>query len=226
MRFLTMLACLLAALGAAAQARYYKGPSGTIYSEQDYLRMKKELGAKGKVYEKLAEIKRTRDSVIVSFRLSIMTDKNGASITNPYDVYEQLFVGRPFPIQYFKDAAGRDYPQAALAGKPSVVHFWFTRCPPCIEELPELNSLKAKFGNQIHFIAITYDDAATVNKFLKKHPLSFSHITDAGEGVGKLGIAAYPMTLILDKNGIVISVDGMLTDPDIIADQLSAILRN
>lgn len=52
------------------------------------------------------------------------------------------------------------------AGKPVVLHFWATWCPPCIEELPELLD-KAAITPDVSFLIISVDkDQAALRRFL------------------------------------------------------------
>lgn len=63
---------------------------------------------------------------------------------------------------------------ARFQGKPLLVNFWATWCPPCIEELPLIdafyqeNSVK---GWQV--IGLAADQTNAVKQFLTKKPLSF-----------------------------------------------------
>ena len=90
------------------------------------------------------------------------------------------------------------------------VNFWFTSCMPCIKEIPELNELKEDFEGKADFVAITFNTKIEVEKFLEKRPINFQHITDQKQNLGAFGVRSYPMNLLLDKEGKIVFVSGML----------------
>ena len=95
-----------------------------------------------------------------------------------------------------------------LKGKPTMINFWFTKCVPCIKEMPLLNDIKKKYENHVNFVAITYEDRDSVNTFLKKYDFDFMHLINGKEYIKALGIKAFPTNLFLDKNGILKYVKG------------------
>lgn len=76
--------------------------------------------------------------------------------------------------QQFAQLDGSMLTAASFKGKPLVLNFWATWCPPCVEELPLLNAFfaenKAK-GWQVFGLAV--DQAKPVARFLQQSPLSF-----------------------------------------------------
>ena len=111
---------------------------------------------------------------------------------------------------------------AALRGKPLVVNFWATWCPPCVEEMPLLDAFyrqNSPKGWQV--IGLAIDQPSQVKRFLGQRPVSYP-IGLAGLGGSELARAlgnesgALPFTLVLMPDGRVLqSKLGKLTDADI-----------
>jgi cytochrome c biogenesis protein CcmG, thiol:disulfide interchange protein DsbE len=117
------------------------------------------------------------------------------------------YIGKPFPLETFTALNKTVVNKAYLAGKPSLLNFWFTTCMPCIAEMPVLNKLKETFGDSVNFIAITYEKRDKVIAFLKKHQYNFIQVADAENLTKALEMTAFPVNIFLDKNGNVVSVE-------------------
>ena len=91
-----------------------------------------------------------------------------------------------------------------LKGRVVVLNFWFTRCQPCIEEMPGFNKLVEYYANKnVTFISFTNDSSVTVKKFLKKHPFEFQNVANNDEvrrNIFKL-FSVWPYTIIISKEG-------------------------
>lgn len=87
-----------------------------------------------------------------------------------------------------------------------VINFWSVTCSPCIEEIPDLNRLKDNYKNVV-FIAVAPETAQKVQIVLAKKPFKFLIATNAKAIFNSLRITAFPLTLFVDKKGIVRSFE-------------------
>ncbi|MBL8485072.1 MAG: TlpA family protein disulfide reductase [Rhodocyclaceae bacterium] len=105
------------------------------------------------------------------------------------------------------DAAGAQRSLSEWRGRPLVVNFWATWCPPCREEMPAFSRLQDKFGqHRVQFVGIALDEPDRVRDFAAAHPVSYPLLV-SGFGLTKLMAdlgnqkQALPFTLVLDASG-------------------------
>lgn len=99
---------------------------------------------------------------------------------------------------------GENIQLSKLKGQVVVLNFWFTRCGPCIEEMPALNQLvKFYSGKKVKFISFAPEDSLSLEKFFQQHPFNFTAIPnseDIRRNIFKL-FSAWPYAIIIDKEG-------------------------
>jgi len=109
----------------------------------------------------------------------------------------------------FEQPDGGQLALEALRGRPLLVNFWATWCPPCIKELPELDRFnQAQRSRGIQVIGLAVDSPTAVRAYLARQPLSFAVGLAGLEGTNltrKLGnpSGALPFSVWLDAAGTI-----------------------
>ena len=121
-----------------------------------------------------------------------------------------------------------------LAGKVVILNFWYASCPPCREEAPDLEKLRAQFaGEDVVVLGVNVSDTADVALgFEKRFGLGYPSIVDAADNAVQLAFAdgalppnAVPTTLLLDRQGRVAArVSGLIGSPSVVADIVGELL--
>jgi thiol-disulfide isomerase/thioredoxin len=96
--------------------------------------------------------------------------------------------------------------QPELTGKPLLVEFWATWCPPCRTSIPHLNQIYAKYNPMgLQIVGITDEDEATVKKFQKQIPMDYNvAINTPGSIYEEFGIKAIPTAFLVNKSGKIV----------------------
>ncbi|HTY40935.1 MAG TPA: TlpA disulfide reductase family protein [Thermoanaerobaculia bacterium] len=119
------------------------------------------------------------------------------------------------------DEAGAKTDLASQKGKISIIHFWATWCPPCVDEIPALSRFWETYQKRpgLSLYAISVDkDWKTVDDFMKKHPSQIPLYRDPDAAVARrFGTVQYPETYVVNEKGrVLLRVPGAVnwSDPD------------
>ena len=81
--------------------------------------------------------------------------------------------GKAVPALPLHDRDGQPY-TLEPGGRPILINYWASWCPPCIKEMPLLDAFAAQQGpDGVRVVGIALDDAAPVEEFLTRHPVAF-----------------------------------------------------
>ncbi len=90
-----------------------------------------------------------------------------------------------------------------LRGKPVLLNFWATWCPPCVQEVPALVALQQQMGDKVTVLAVSMDvDADAYNAFTSKRMRGVLTVRDPDHKSSSLyGTFAYPETFLIGRDG-------------------------
>ena len=91
-------------------------------------------------------------------------------------------------------------------GKVVLLDFWATYCAPCLEEIPHLMELQAKYGSDLHVIGLHVggdEDRPKVPEFVDRlkitYPLAYPEDALSAYVFGQE--TAIPQTAVFDRTG-------------------------
>ena len=100
-----------------------------------------------------------------------------------------------------KDEKGKVLPFETLRGEVVLLNFWATWCPPCIAEMPDINSLYAETTN-VKFVMISLDkDRQKAIDFIEDKGFDFPIYFLNSSLPGTFNINSIPTTYVLSKDG-------------------------
>ena len=110
--------------------------------------------------------------------------------------------GEAAPTFKLKDLAGADVAVEAK-GKPYIINFWATWCPPCQAEIPDLAAFHAAHKDTVDFYAVNLqEDAQPVQKFMAERKADLPVVLDTkGSAANLYGVRAIPTTVVVDRDG-------------------------
>ena len=109
------------------------------------------------------------------------------------------------------------------AEKPVYLNFWASWCPYCVEEMPAIEEMYKKYGDRLHFAAVSVDDEkGAAAAFVQSRGLTVPVYTGALNKIDNdYNLDAIPKSVLVGTDGVIIAehVGGMS------AAELEAFLR-
>jgi len=108
------------------------------------------------------------------------------------------------PSWELPDLEGRLIDSKSYAGKTLVMDFWATWCPPCLFQIPILNSVQAKHANDdvvVIGVAVDAEGAEVVQPYAEENGIEYQ-IVIGDEGLArKFGAPGFPALAVVRPDG-------------------------
>ncbi|MBK1811510.1 TlpA family protein disulfide reductase [Clostridium sp. YIM B02505] len=107
-----------------------------------------------------------------------------------------------------KTLEGTEISLSDFKGKKVFLNFWATWCPPCREEMPELEKLyqESKDSDLVIITINLGEDASTIKSFMDKNKYNFTVALDLDQDVTtKYSIVSIPTSIFIDSEGNLVS---------------------
>ena len=107
----------------------------------------------------------------------------------------------------FDTPKGETLKLADFRGKPLVLNFWATWCPPCVEEMPLLDAFfRQNVSNGWQVIGLAIDQPSLVKRFMGQFPVDYPIALGGmnGSELGRLlgnAQGGLPFTVVFDAAG-------------------------
>jgi thiol-disulfide isomerase/thioredoxin len=110
------------------------------------------------------------------------------------------------------DASGQQRSITEWDGRPLLINFWATWCPPCRREIPLLNSLRGRYGPRgYEVIGVAVDFREDVLAYMKETPIEYPILIGEQDGLDAarafgMETMGFPFTIFTDRLGRIVTV--------------------
>ncbi len=146
------------------------------------------------------------------------------------------WVGKPSPDFELPRLEGAgSLNSRSLRGKVALLYVWFTGCPPCIKETPELVALDREFSprglavvgaNADRLLGLGYDDLVR-RRYAEEQNIKFSIVHWTSESDSAFGeVAIFPTLFLIDPSGVIVQHWIGFVKPEELRGAVEKALRN
>jgi len=117
-------------------------------------------------------------------------------------------IGKPAPDFSLKNIDGKEIHLSDFAGKPVMINFWATWCPPCQKEMPEIEKFYEHYNASglvvLSINATSQDNIDNVKETIQKNQLTFPVLLDeSGQVAWQYKLNGLPTSFFINSQGII-----------------------
>lgn len=143
-----------------------------------------------------------------SYKLYIRDANSLKLIYEPYYNIDSLLILDSFISSKlnYQNLEGLNTPLSSVwKDKCLLINFWGTWCRPCVEKVPELNSIYLKYGNQLEILSLNFrDKKQEIIKFNEKNEVNWLQGYRTIDISNYFGQNGYPFMVLISRDGKVV----------------------
>jgi peroxiredoxin len=109
-----------------------------------------------------------------------------------------------------KTMDGKEVRLSDNEGKPALINFWASWCPPCKAEMPHIQEAYEQYKREINFHMVNLavqDNPDEMKKYIQKEKFTFPILLDeTGEVAQEYNVTGIPQTVIVNTDGEIVKV--------------------
>ncbi len=154
-----------------------------------------------------------------------INNANASYTSKPAGLSEAPKVGSlPPNFQWADQKTGQPVTLESLRGKPVLLNFWGTWCPPCRAEMPEMQKIYDHEKGNLTFLGVSMgprDEPLGVAQFVQLGNYTWDFIHDPNSDVmTRYQVTGIPSSYFIDKSGVIRAIHVGGADAQIIEDNL------
>ncbi len=126
-----------------------------------------------------------------------------------------------------EDLSGKTVRLSDFRGKPVLLEFWATWCPPCREAIPGIEKLHETYASKgLVVLGVSLDQGGwnAVKAFVKEQGMTYPVLKGTDEVSSDYQVRTIPMMVVIDKSGKVVKRHLGLGGDDELEKDIKAVL--
>ncbi len=103
-----------------------------------------------------------------------------------------------------RSSEGTSLDPESLMGEVVFLNFWGTYCPPCIAEMPEIQSIYNDYSDRVRFVLVSAESPEKVQNFLTSREYDLPSYYGGRNMPEAFSVRSVPTTFVISRDGKIV----------------------